>query len=191
MRALAFIAGLLLAVMMLYDLFDTIILPKRAESHWRPTAMFFKYSWMPVRKIGRHIKSGAFRERFLSFYGPLSLVLLFVVWAAGIITGFALMDWDAGLRVGNSPATIGDSLYASANAFFTLGLVQRSGPELSFLLLLEAALGFGFLALLVGYLPVLYQAFSRREVRVSLLDPRAGSPPSAGELIRREGHSEH
>ena len=53
---------------------------------------------------------------------------------------------------------------------------------------IEAGLGFGFLALVIRYLPVLYQAFSRREVNISLLDARAGTPPSASELLRR--HSE-
>ena len=46
-------------------------------------------------------------------------------------------------------------------------------------------IGFGFLAVVLSYLPVLYQAFSRREITISLLDARGGSPPSAGELLRR------
>jgi hypothetical protein len=49
----------------------------------------------------------------------------------------------------------------------------------------EAGTGLPFLAMVVSYLPVLYQAFSRREAHISLLDARAGSPPSAGELLRR------
>src|SRR5207249_10659172 len=53
----------------------------------------------------------------------------------------------------------------------------------------EAGIGFGFLAVVISYLPVLYQAFSRREITISLLDARAGSPPSAGELLRRLAHA--
>ena len=49
----------------------------------------------------------------------------------------------------------------------------------------ESGIGFGFLAIIISYLPVLYQTFSRREIMISLLDARAGSPPSAGELLRR------
>jgi hypothetical protein len=52
---------------------------------------------------------------------------------------------------------------------------------------IEGGLGFTFLALVIGYLPVLYQSFANREVRISLLDARAGSPPSAGELLIRQG----
>src|SRR5437773_1106421 len=49
----------------------------------------------------------------------------------------------------------------------------------------EAGGGFGFLAIIIGYLPVLYQAFSRRELTISLLDARAGSPPSASQFLFR------
>src|SRR5436189_67384 len=50
---------------------------------------------------------------------------------------------------------------------------------------IEGGMGFGFLAIVISYLPVLYGAFSQREVNISLLDARAGSPPSAVELLRR------
>ena len=46
-------------------------------------------------------------------------------------------------------------------------------------------MGFGFLALIIGYVPIIYQAFSRRESNISLLDARAGSPSSATEMLRR------
>ena len=79
-----------------------------------------------------------------------------------------------------------DHLYLSGETFFTLGLgditpVSRLGRAL---VVIEAGIGFGFLALVIGYLPVLYQSFSRREVSITLLDARAGSPPSAEELLR-------
>src|SRR5205823_4270768 len=44
-----------------------------------------------------------------------------------------------------------------------------------------------FLALVISYLPIFYQAFSRREVHISMMDARAGSPPTAGEMLRRNG----
>ncbi len=78
-------------------------------------------------------------------------------------------------------------LYMSGTTFFTLGLgdvVPRSDLA-RFLTVVEAGIGFAFLAVVIGYLPILYQAFSRREVEVSLLDARAGSPSSAVELLRR------
>jgi hypothetical protein len=77
----------------------------------------------------------------------------------------------------------------SGTTFFTLGLgdVTPLAPPGRALVVVEAGVGFGFLAIVIAYLPVLYQAFSRREVSISLLDARAGSPPTAGELLRRHG----
>ncbi len=66
-----------------------------------------------------------------------------------------------------------------------MGDVTPASPLARFVTVLEAGIGFGFLALVIGYLPVLYQSFSRREVTISLLDARAGSPPTAFELLRR------
>src|SRR5215470_4137269 len=77
--------------------------------------------------------------------------------------------------------------YMSGTTLFTLGIgdVTPNGALARAFTVVEAGLGFGFLALVIGYLPVLYQGFSRREVNISLLDARAGSPPSAGELLLR------
>jgi hypothetical protein len=80
-------------------------------------------------------------------------------------------------------------LYISGTSFFTLGfadITPTSVPERA-LSVLEAALGFGYLGLVISYLPVFYQSFSSREVLISMLDEWAGSPPSAGELLRRLG----
>ena len=78
-------------------------------------------------------------------------------------------------------------LYVSATNFTTLGLGDFTPrTDLArFLTVLEAGTGFGFLAIVISYLPILYQSFSRRETLISVLDEWAGSPPSAGELYRR------
>src|SRR4029077_10579685 len=114
----------------------------------------------------------------------------------GLIAGFALLHWSLGtsLSVPNgADNTFGTYLYFSGTTFFTLGYgdaVPTSGWGRA-LSVSEAGIGFGFLAIVISYLPVLYQAFSRREITISLLDARAGSPPTAGELLRRlaEAHS--
>jgi hypothetical protein len=83
-------------------------------------------------------------------------------------------------------------VYLSATTFFTLGMgdVVPRVPLARFLLVAEAGLGYGFLAVIVGYLPFIYSSFSRREVNISLLDARAGTPPAAGELLRRYSYPE-
>ncbi len=78
-------------------------------------------------------------------------------------------------------------LYLSGTTFVTLGLgdIVPQSPVERFLVVIECGIGLGFLALILSYLPVIYQAFSRREVNIVLLDARAGSPPTAAELLRR------
>ena len=131
------------------------------------------------------------RETYLSFYGPLSLLLLFAAWAASLIVGFAMVQSGLGTRLSvEGGGTFVHQLYLSGETFFTLGLgdvapVSALGRGV---MVIEAGMGFGFLALVIGYVPILYQAFSRREVQITMLDARAGSPPSAEELLR--GHGE-
>src|SRR4029079_2336777 len=83
----------------------------------------------------------------------------------------------------------GGALYMSGGTLFTLGIgdITPHSPFGRLLTVAEAGTGIAFLALVIGYLPVIYQAFSRRETNISLLDARAGSPPSAAEMLRRHG----
>jgi hypothetical protein len=123
----------------------------------------------------------------LSIFGPLSLLSLLVVWALSLILAFALLHWSVGTDVKGADGNFLVLLYFSATTFFTLGFgdlipTDTAGRVFS---AVEAGLGYGFLAVIISYLPVLYQSFSRREITISLLDARAGSPPTAGELLRR------
>ncbi|MDQ3918547.1 MAG: potassium channel family protein, partial [Acidobacteriota bacterium] len=133
------------------------------------------------------------RDRYLSFYGPLSLLMLLTVWAVGLILAFALLQWSAGSRL-HTPEPGGGFLiylYMSGVTFFTLGYGDAYPLDIlgRVLAVVEAGTGFGFLAIVIGYLPVLYQAFSRREVSISMLDARAGTPPTAVELLRRHAQA--
>jgi hypothetical protein len=183
---LAIVAGILIILNVLWEAFETIILPRRVNRRWRVTVLFYRGTWLPWRAIARLYKRVRARETFLSFYGPLSLLTLLVFWAASLILGFALLLYGAAHQV-DTPRGFETCLYLSGTTFFTLGLgdvVPRTHVG-RFLAVVESGLGFGFLALVLSYLPVIYQAFSRREVNIVLLDARAGSPPTAGELLRR------
>ena len=162
--------------------------PATAHPAWLPAcAMFFRTSWIVGRTVSRLLPMGRWRTGFLSTFGPLCLFALVVVWAAGLITGFALLHWSLGIALSDRDAGFGTYLYYSGTTFFTLGygdLVTSDGIGRA-LSVTEAGLGFVFLAVIISYLPVLYQAFSRREIGILLLDARAGSPPTAGELLRR------
>jgi hypothetical protein len=179
-------AGLLLIVATLWEAFETIILPRRVTRRFRFTRLFYRTSWLPWRALARQFRVTKRREGFLSIYGPLSLLFLFTLWAFLLIVGFGLLDYaHRGAHVAG--ASLETCLYLSGTTFFTLGLgdVTPQGTLERILAVVESGIGFGFLALVLSYLPVIYQAFSRREVSIILLDARAGSPPTATELLRR------
>jgi hypothetical protein len=185
----AFVGGVLICVVLL-DAFETIVLPRRVARRLRLARLVFRVTWQlwssPARGPWR---SGDRREAYLSFYGPFALLLLIGVWATGLIGGFALLMWGLGAQLVaiGGDAGFGTVLYGSGTTFLTLGLgdVLPHTALGRMLVVLEAGIGFAFLALIISYMPVLSQAFSQREVNVSLLDARAGSPPSAAELLRR------
>jgi Ion channel len=191
MHILATIAGLVILLAVLLDAFETVVLPRRVQRSFRLTSWFYRHTWVPWVRLSSHIKSPNRREAFLSYFGPLSLILLLVFWAVGLIFGFALLQLGLGehVRLGNEPITFGILLYHSGETFFTLGygdIVPSSGLARA-LAVAEAGMGFAFLGVVIGYLPVVYTAFGNRELEISMLDSRAGSPPSAAELLNRLG----
>ena len=196
MRALGTLGGLLILFVILWDAFETVILPRRVTRRIRLASTFYRATWPPWRALARRMRSTKRREAFLSYYGPLSLPALFAVWFAGLVFGFALLHWGTGsaLNAGpNQTPSFETDLYMSGSTFFTLGLgdVTPRTPLARVITVTEAGMGFAFLAIVISYLPVLYGAFSRREVNISLLDARAGSPPSVLELLRRHAQSDN
>ena len=192
MRWLAAVASGAVLAVVLWDAFETVVVPRRVSRRLRLTRLFYRATWQPFAAGARRIRSVKRRESVLSVYGPLSLLLLLAVWAMGLILGFGLLHYALGSPVGMSgtPPGLALDLYFSGTTFFTLGLgdvVPRSGMARA-LVVCEAGLGFGFLAGVIGYLPFIYGSFSKREVSITLLDSRAGTPPTAGELLRRHSY---
>jgi ion channel len=192
MAIIASFSGITLILLVLWEGFETIILPRRVTRRFRLTRFFYRSSWRPWVKMVKVLIPARRRESWLSYFGPLSLLLLLSVWAGGLIIGFALIHWALGSAVLAMDGKTGllTDLYLSGTTFFTLGLGDAL-PRTSLarlLVVVESGMGFAFLALVIGYLPALNQSFARREVSISLLDARAGSPPTASEMLRRHGH---
>ncbi len=187
MRVLVGTVSVALIVVVLFDAFETIVLPRRVTRRLRLTRLFYRSTWKPWKVIAGLLPAGKRREGYLGFFGPLSLLFLLTMWAGGLVLGFALLQWVDGDAPGASFAM---KLYLSGTTFSTLGIgdVIPHTPVARVLTVIEALMGFGFLAIVIGYLPVIYQSFSRREVSISLLDARAGSPPTAAELLRRHSY---
>lgn len=191
MRALTAVPALLLINLVLWDAFETIVLPRRVQHKLRLTRLFYRRSWQAWRAVALRVDDAVRRETVLSVFGPLSLLVLLGVWALSLIVAFGLLQWAAGGQLstagGEGRASLGTCLYESGTSFITLGLgdVSPRSTLARWITVAEAASGFAFLALVIGFLPVLYQSFARREVSISLLDARAGSPPRAIEFLRR------
>jgi len=179
----------------LLDAFETVVLPRRVMRNFKLTAYFYRRTWIPWRGVARRISKPSRQQNFLGYFGPLSLILLLGFWAAGLIFGFALIQYGIGghEQLSGERINFGKILYHSGETFFTLGygdIVPTTGAARA-LSVFEAGMGFAFLGVVIGYIPVVYSSFSRREIQISMLDARAGSPPSAAELlIRLAGRSE-
>jgi len=188
-HALAFAISGFVLIVVLWDAFDTVILPRTLTGRLRLTRLYFGPAWTQWKRIAVRIRLERRRERFLATFGPLSLLALASVWAVGLVVGFAGLHWSAGshLRPLSAANAIIEDLYMSGTTLFTLGLgdVQPVGTLARLITVAEAGTGFAFLAIVVAYLPVLYQSFSRREAQLTLLDAWAGSPPAGAEVLRR------
>jgi hypothetical protein len=188
-KTTAAILGAVMVLVVMLDAFETIVLPRRSARRIRPARIYYIFTWRRWVTIAKKIKRPKQRENFLGYYGPLSLLTLLAYYAAIIIFGYALVYWSLGSAEapGSGWTRLGYDLYISGATFFTLGVndLTPHSPAARAFTVFESGLGFAFLAVLIGYVPVIYQAFSRREVNISMLDARAGSPPSAGELLRR------
>jgi Ion channel len=190
MRWVGAVIAAALILIIFVDAFEAVVLPRRIKHNYRLGRLFYQSAWLVWRAVSRLLPTGRWRFGFLSVFGPLSLFGLLCVWAVGLITAFALLHWS--FQTALALPDDGDNsfvtyFYFSGTTFFTLGYgdivpTRAWGRALS---VAESGIGFGFLAMVISYLPVLYQTFSRREISISLLDARAGSPPTAGELLRR------
>jgi hypothetical protein len=184
-----FIAGIVVFFIVAWDAFEAILLPRRVTRKIRITRFYYQFTWVTWRFYASLIHSKKRKESFLGYYGPFSLLVLIAVWACGLIVSFAMMQFGAGsaVNVAGIKPSFATDLYLSGTTFFTLGLgdvVPRSGLS-RFLVVVESGFGFGFLAALIGYLPFIFGAFGERETEIVLLDARAGTPPTAGELLLR------
>lgn len=190
MHLITGLLGLALLVAAVSDAFQTVVVARHVHKLPAMTRMFYKLTWGPFVAVVRLFRSGQTRDQYLGIYGPLSLLLLLGLWAVSLIAAFALLQWSVGLGRGGVPSSLADDLYFSAGTFFTLSPGEPERLASKYLMVLEAGFGFTFLGLVIGYLPVLYQSFSSRELRILLLDARAGSPPSVVQfMLRRESNA--
>jgi len=177
---IALVAGSLVLLTILWDAFETILMPRTPMRRLRLARVYYRITWRGWVTGGRLLRSAASRERYLAIYGPLSIIGLLMVWTVGLITAFALMRWSL------DQIPFVDAMYRSATTLFTLGSGEGL-PHDTFertAIVAEAGAGIALITMVFAYLPVIYQSFARREVRLTRLDAWAGSPPAAAEVLQ-------
>ena len=143
----ALMTGALVISLVLQDAFEVMLLPRRVIRRWRLMRGYFRSTWAAWTAIARATSGGPRRERFLSIFGPLSMMLLFAVWASALICAFALVQWAVQHMAGYSPS-LGEVTYLSGVTFFTLGygeVIPRGGWA-RVLAVVEAGVGLGLIA---------------------------------------------
>src|SRR5207244_4350880 len=123
MRSLIAAAGALWIAVIMWDAFEAIVLPRRVTRRLRPARLFYRVTWRVWSAVPRRMRPGGRRETFLSFYGPLSLLVLLAAWAASLVTAFAMVQAGSGTRLnGEGNGAFLDHLYLSGETVFPLGL---------------------------------------------------------------------
>lgn len=177
LRVLAVIAGVAIVAASIGSAVKTVVLPRATAS--RITRSVFLLLRALFRVVARPSMRFERRDRILGAYAPLGLIATLAAWLTLVLTGFTLIFWGidhAGWRA---------AFDLSGSSLLTLGFSRPEGLGSTMLIFVEAAIGLFLLALLITYLPSIYAAFSRREVGITALEVRAGSPPSAQEMIWR------
>lgn len=172
-----FVAGLALVVVVLDSALRTFVLPRGAF------VRLTRLVSVAVRKVFdlrlHFARTYEARDRAMAVYGPIAMFALVILWLAMVLTGFTL------IFVSVEGVGWREAFIQSGSSMFTLGFEPPIGFWATTLGFAEAAIGLGVLALLIAYLPTIYGAFSRREVLVGHMAVRAGTPPSAVDLLRR------
>jgi hypothetical protein len=175
--AALFVVGVVLVAVALDSALRTFVLPRGVLVRLTRTVSVVVRRLFEVRL--RFADTYERRDRVMALYGPITMFALVVVWLALVLAGFTCVF------VAIEDASWKDAFLHSGSSLFTVGFVPPVGFWAATLGFAEAAIGLGLLALLIAYLPTIYGAFSRREVLVAHMSARAGSPPSAVDLLRR------
>jgi hypothetical protein len=177
LKIVAFAAGLGLVVAAVASAVQTFVLPRAAADPvvrvvFRSLRRLFSLAMWPARRYEQ-------RDRIMALFGPVGLLVLLPTWLIMTNVGYTGMFWALGA------GSWYDAFKISGSSLLTLGFATGDHLSLTMLEFSEATIGLILVALLIAYLPTIYSAFAKRESAVSLLEVRAGSPPSATELIER------
>ncbi|HEX9076768.1 MAG TPA: hypothetical protein VF932_13375 [Anaerolineae bacterium] len=176
-RAIIFLLGAFVVIRTVLSAISTFVIP-RGETVYLTRMVFLTVRFFYRLRTNRAETYSA-RDRIMASYAAISLLALPPVWLTIIVAGYTGMFWALGAP------TWTESFRLSGSALLTLGFASADGVPATILMFSEALIGLGLIALLISYLPTMYSAFQRREALVTMLQVRAGAPPSVVEMIAR------
>lgn len=184
MEIAAFVLGGFLLALTLWDVFQTIVVPRPSPGVLRLARYVIRGSWVAVRTFGRG-RSDKTRDLLFGMYGPAAAVVLLLVWLVGLVLGYGLVLYAIRDELSPVPTTFGSTVYFAASSVLTLGFGDfvAVGTLARALVITSAATGLGVVALVVTFLFSLYGSYQRREIEVVALQATAGAPPSAVALL--------
>jgi hypothetical protein len=182
------IAGVMLSLAILMDVFLAVVVPRRAPRVGRFTrisGLLLPGLWRIWRAVGLRMGSAERREVFLGTFGSLVAIVMLVAWVAGLIFGYGLIFDALGAQLRPTPVNLGEAVYFAGVSMLTLGFgeIVATGGVARLTALVAAASGLGLFALVITFLFTLYGSFQRREVAVVVLEAGAGAPPSGVNLL--------
>lgn len=183
-EVVSFVLGVLLVWLVMWDLFQTIVLPRPSPGWFRIGRWLIRPAWRVFRTIGVG-RNGKRHDQLLGFFAPAATILLLAVWLGLLMLGYGLILFALRDEVSPSPTNLGQAVYFAASSILTLGYgdIVATEPLARFVVVVSAATGLGVVALAVTYLFSLYGSYQRREVAVVTLQSLAGAPPSAVTLL--------
>lgn len=177
LRAAAFVVGVALVMRTLLSAIRTFVMPRSVRD--RISAIYF-VTW---RKLfvwrANRVKTYGERDRIMAMFAPLTLILLPTFWLSLVGVGYTLIFWALGVE------SLYDAFAHSGSSLTTLGFSRIDGTAILIATFSESAISLILVAILISYLPTMYSAFSSRETAVTMLEVRAGVPPSAVEMLGR------
>jgi hypothetical protein len=181
--------GIVLVAMVLFDVFLTVILPRRTGSVLRLGPILVQVLWPAWRAYGLRLHPAWRREDFLGAFAPFCLMLLLGLWVVALIVGFGLISHGLHDQFRPEIADYQTAFYVAGTSLLTIGFgdVVATAPPARLAVLLAGAGGLTVVAMVIALTFSLYASFARREVLVLALDARAGVPPSGVMFLETYG----
>lgn len=175
---LGFALGVLVVVLSTVSLVSTFVLPRGGSKVQALPLLVGRVVRRGFLMLARPARSFARKDGILAAVGPVSLIAQLAVFLGLYVLGYGLMQW-------HWTGTFENGVTEAGATLFSVGLVHASTKGNDVLVVLAGATGAIAVALQIGYLPAIYQAFNRRESLVTLMESRAGVPAWGPEILMR------